>query len=64
GAKKGGRPGKFEMASGGTLFLDEIADLPLAKQVALLRVLQERKIMRIGGDRVIPVDVRIICATN
>lgn len=64
GAKKGGRPGKFEMASGGTLFLDEIADLPLAKQVALLRVLQERKIMRIGGDRVISVDVRIICATN
>jgi len=64
GAKKGGRPGKFEMASGGTLFLDEIADLPLAKQVALLRVLQERNIMRIGGDRVIPVDVRIICATN
>jgi transcriptional regulator of acetoin/glycerol metabolism len=64
GAKKGGRPGKFEMASGGTLFLDEIADLPLAKQVALLRVLQERKIMRIGGNRVIPVDVRIICATN
>lgn len=64
GAKKGGRPGKFEMASGGTLFLDEIADLPLAKQVALLRVLQERKIMRIGGERVIQVDVRIICATN
>lgn len=64
GAKKGGRPGKFEMASGGTLFLDEIADLPLVKQVALLRVLQERKIMRVGGNRVIPVDVRIICATN
>ncbi len=64
GARRGGRPGKFELASGGTLFLDEIGDMPLEQQVALLRVLQEKKITRIGSDKVIPVDVRIICATN
>ncbi|MDD3364191.1 MAG: sigma 54-interacting transcriptional regulator [Syntrophomonas sp.] len=64
GAKRGGRPGKFELASGGTLFLDEIGDMPLDQQVALLRVLQERKITRIGDDKVMPVDVRIICASN
>jgi transcriptional regulator with PAS, ATPase and Fis domain len=64
GAKRGGRPGKFELASGGTLFLDEIGDMPLDQQVALLRVLQERSLTRIGDDKVIPVDVRIICATN
>lgn len=64
GARRGGRPGKFEMASGGTLFLDEIGDMPLDQQVTLLRVLQERVITRIGGDQVIPVDVRVICATN
>jgi len=64
GAKRGGRPGKFELAAGGTLFLDEIADMPLEQQVALLRVLQERKISRIGDDKVIPVDFRVICATN
>ncbi|MDD3363740.1 MAG: sigma-54-dependent Fis family transcriptional regulator [Syntrophomonas sp.] len=64
GARRGGRPGKFEMASGGTLFLDEIGDMPLDQQVTLLRVLQERKITRIGGDQVIPVDARVICATN
>jgi PAS domain S-box-containing protein len=64
GAKRGGRPGKFELASGGTLFLDEIGDMPLEQQVALLRVLQERSLVRIGDDKVIPVDVRIICATN
>ncbi|MEN6459986.1 MAG: sigma 54-interacting transcriptional regulator, partial [Syntrophomonas sp.] len=64
GARRGGRPGKFEMAAGGTLFLDEIGDMPLEQQVALLRVLQERKIVRIGGEQVIPVDVRVICATN
>ncbi len=64
GARRGGRPGKFEMASGGTLFLDEIGDMPLDQQVTLLRVLQERKIIRIGGEQVIPVDVRVICATN
>ena len=64
GARRGGRPGKFEMAVGGTLFLDEIGDMPLDQQVTLLRVLQERKITRIGGEQVIPVDVRVICASN
>lgn len=64
GARRGGRPGNFELASGGTLFLDEIGDMPLEQQVALLRVLQEKKVSRIGGSKVIPVDVRVICATN
>lgn len=64
GAKAGGKPGKFEFASGGTLFLDEIGDMPLEQQVALLRVLQEKSVMRIGSNTIIPVDVRIICATN
>jgi PAS domain S-box-containing protein len=64
GAQKGGRPGKFELASGGTLFLDEIGDMPLEQQVSLLRVLQDNKITRISGDKVIQVDVRIICASN
>ncbi|MDF2874960.1 MAG: acoR 1, partial [Sporomusa sp.] len=64
GAKRGGKPGKFELACGGTLFLDEIGDMPLEQQVALLRVLQERRVIRIGCDKVIPVDVRVICATN
>ena len=64
GAKRGGRPGKFELAAGGTLFLDEIGDMPLEQQVALLRVLQDRKISRIGDDKVIPVNFRVICATN
>ena len=64
GAKRGGRPGKFELAAGGTLFLDEIGDMPLEQQVSLLRVLQEKKINRIGSDKIIATDVRIICATN
>jgi sigma-54 dependent transcriptional regulator, acetoin dehydrogenase operon transcriptional activator AcoR len=64
GAYRKGRPGKFELASGGTLFLDEIGDMPLEQQVALLRVLQDKKIMRIGGDKIAVVDARIICATN
>lgn len=64
GARRGGRPGKFELAAGGTLFLDEIADMPLEQQVALLRVLQEKKLVRIGGERIIQADVRVICATN
>lgn len=64
GARRGGRPGKFELASGGTLFLDEIGEMPLGKQVSLLRAVQEKEITRIGDDKVIPVDVRIICATN
>lgn len=64
GAKRGGKAGKFELASGGTLFLDEISDMPLEQQVALLRVLQEKTVTRIGSDRMISVNVRIICATN
>jgi transcriptional regulator with PAS, ATPase and Fis domain len=64
GAKRGGRIGKFEMASGGTIFLDEIGDMPFDLQVALLRVLQNKYITRIGDSKEIPVDVRVICATN
>lgn len=64
GAKKGGKVGVFELAEGGTLFLDEIGDMPYVLQNRLLRVLQERAIMRVGGNKVIPVDVRIIAATN
>ncbi|HWP96912.1 MAG TPA: sigma-54-dependent Fis family transcriptional regulator [Syntrophomonadaceae bacterium] len=64
GARRGGRPGKFELAAGGTLFLDEIGDMPLDQQASLLRVLQEKKITRIGGEKIIPVDVRVICASN
>jgi transcriptional regulator with GAF, ATPase, and Fis domain len=58
------RVGRFELAQGGTLFLDEIGELPLDAQAKLLRVVQEREIERIGGTKTIPVDVRIICATN
>lgn len=58
------KQGKFEFSSGGTLFLDEIGDLPLDAQAKLLRALQERKINRVGGNDEIPVDVRVICATN
>ncbi|MGB9721852.1 MAG: sigma-54-dependent transcriptional regulator [bacterium] len=58
------RIGKFEFASGGTIFLDEIGELPMTVQVKLLRVLQEKKITRLGSNDEIPVDVRIICATN
>ncbi|MFZ5590247.1 MAG: sigma-54-dependent Fis family transcriptional regulator [Bacillota bacterium] len=64
GAKKGGRPGKFELANGGTILLDEIGDLPLHLQVKLLHVLQRRQIERVGGNKIIPVDVRVIAATN
>lgn len=64
GAKKGGRQGLFELAHGGTLFLDEIGEMPLALQPRILRVLQEKAIMHLGGDSVIPIDVRIIAATN
>ncbi len=64
GAKKGGNPGKFELASGGTIFLDEIGDMPLEEQTNLLRVIQEKSITRVGGNRLIPVHVRIICASN
>ena len=64
GARKGGKPGLFELAHEGTLFLDEIGELAPEIQNRLLRVLQEREIMRIGDDKIIPVDVRIISATN
>ncbi|RMF62549.1 MAG: sigma-54-dependent Fis family transcriptional regulator, partial [Bacteroidetes bacterium] len=58
------RIGKFELAHGGTLFLDEIGDMSLAAQAKVLRALQENKITRVGGDRAIPVDVRVVAATN
>ncbi len=64
GAKKGGNIGKFELADQGTIFLDEIGDMPLELQASLLRVLEEKKIVRIGGSKLIPVNVRIIAATN
>ena len=64
GARKGGKPGKFELAIGGTIFLDEIGDMPLHMQAKLLRVLQEGTIERVGGIRTISVDVRVMAATN
>jgi len=64
GARKGGRQGLFELAHRGTLFLDEVEGMSMALQVKLLRVLQEREIMRVGGSRIINIDVRIIAATN
>lgn len=64
GAKKGGKMGLFERSHKGTIFLDEINQLPLELQAKLLRVIQEKAVMRIGSDRVTPVDVRIIVATN
>ncbi len=64
GAKKGGKEGLFELAHGGTLFLDEIGTMPLELQSKILRVLQEKEVTRLGGNSLIPVDVRIIVATN
>lgn len=64
GAKRTGNKGKFEQADGGTIFLDEIGDMPLHLQAKLLRVLQEREFERIGGNRTIKVDIRVIAATN
>src|ERR1700680_1488968 len=58
------RQGRFEMAHSGTIFLDEVGDLPAETQIALLRVLQERQFERVGGNRIIPTDVRVITATN
>ncbi len=63
-AKKGGKPGKFELAQGGTLFLDEIGDMPGEMQAKLLRVLQEKEVERLGGERVVQLDIRLIAATN
>ena len=64
GARKGGKPGLFEFAHKGTLFLDEVEGMSTALQCKLLRVLQEREIMRVGGNRIVSVDVRIVAATN
>lgn len=64
GAKKGGKMGLFELAHKGTIFLDEISEMDAYGQVMLLRVLQERQIRRVGGDAVIPIDVRVIAACN
>ncbi|MCX7695738.1 MAG: sigma 54-interacting transcriptional regulator [Caloramator sp.] len=64
GAKKGGKTGLFEIANGGTIFLDEIGDITPKIQLRLLRVLQEKEILKVGGSMPIPIDVRIIAATN
>jgi transcriptional regulator with PAS, ATPase and Fis domain len=64
GAKRGSKPGKFELADGGTIFLDEISNMSLYLQTKLLRVLKERRVERVGGTRLIPVDTRVIAATN
>ena len=64
GAKKGGKPGKIEMAHGGTLFLDEIGEMPLFAQPKLLRILQEYELERVGSNKKIHLDIRIIAATN
>lgn len=64
GASKGGKVGKCQLANGGTLFLDEVGDIPLFLQVKFLRMLQERTIEKVGGNKSIPIDVRVIAATN
>lgn len=64
GAQKSGHPGKFELANKGTIFLDEIGDMPYEIQVALLRVLQTKEVVRIGGKAPVKIDVRVIAATN
>ena len=64
GAQKGGKEGLFEQAHTGTIFLDEIGEVPLELQAKLLRVIQEREVMRIGDNKMILVDIRIVAATN
>jgi PAS domain S-box-containing protein len=64
GARKDGKPGKFELASGGTIFLDEIGDMPLEMQAKILRVLESKEFERIGGNKKINFDARVIAATN
>lgn len=64
GAKKGGKPGLFELAHNGTIFLDEIGDLPLNLQAHLLRVIQEKEVIRVGGKELVPIDVKIVACTN
>ena len=64
GAKKEGKAGLFELAHKGTLFLDEIGEISKSVQTRLLRVLQEKEIMRVGGNKIIPIDVRVLSATN
>lgn len=64
GAIKGGKPGLFEIAHGGTIFIDEIGDASLSVQTKILRVLEEKEVMRLGASYVRPIDVRVICATN
>ncbi|GBF33724.1 zinc sigma-54-dependent two-component system [Desulfocucumis palustris] len=64
GARKGGHPGKFELADQGTIFLDEIGEMPIDLQTALLRVLEDKTVTRVGGHVVIPTNIRLICATN
>ncbi|NLY09969.1 MAG: sigma 54-interacting transcriptional regulator [Tissierellia bacterium] len=64
GARKQGKPGLFELAHGGTIFLDEISEMPTQLQARFLRVIEEKQVMRLGSDQIIPVDVRVISATN
>jgi len=64
GARKEGRPGKFELAEGGTLFFDEIESMPLEAQPKLLRILESNQLMRVGGNKIIPTNVRIISSSN
>ncbi|AOM83547.1 sigma 54-interacting transcriptional regulator [Salisediminibacterium beveridgei] len=64
GATKGGKKGVFELAHKGTIFLDEISEMPINLQGRMLRVLQEKEVMKLGDDKVIPVDIRVIAATN